>query len=364
MALVKLNDLARHTQACRDEVSAAIARVVESGWFILGPELEAFEREFADYCGVGHAVGVANGTEAIELALRAFDVGVGSEVVIAANAGFYSATALRAIGATPVFADVDDRNLTLDPAAVAAVVRPATRAVIATHLYGRMADMRALRAALAGRDIALIEDCAQAHGASLDGRRAGSWGDAATFSFYPTKNLGALGDGGMITCNDRERAERLRRLRQYGWSRKYVVEEGPARNSRLDEIQAAVLRAKLPSLDRWNRRRCEIAAALRTAAHPRVRHPDVTGDDYVAHLYVVRTDRREDLRHHLAAHDIGTDIHYPVLDPAQPVWRGARFGPLPVSDAAVGQVLSLPCYPELEDAEIERVRSALLSWHA
>ena len=364
MEIIKLNDLNRHTRACREAVMAAITRVVDSGWFILGPELEAFEREFAAYCGAAHGVGVANGTEAIELALRAFDVGPGDEVVIAANAGFYAATALRAVGATPVYADVDERQLTLAPAAVAAAIGPATKAVIATHLYGRMAPMPALKSVLAGRAVALIEDCAQAHGACLDGVRAGAWADAAGFSFYPTKNLGALGDGGMVTCRDPDVAQRLRRLRQYGWSQKYVVVEGPARNSRLDELQAAVLRAKLPHLDRWNRRRREIAAAYAGVAHPRIRHPAVTGDDYVAHLYVLRTGQRDDLGRHLHASGIGSDIHYPVLDSRQPVWRNARFAPLPVSEAAVGEVLSLPCYPELDDAEVARVCAALASWQA
>ncbi len=363
MQQIALNDLARHVSAYREALMQAMARVVDRGWFVLGPELEAFESEFAAYCAVAHAIGLANGTDAIELALRALGIGAGDRVIVAANAGMYSATALRAIGITPVFADVNDRHLVLDAASVRAALTPDTRAVIVTHLYGRMADMASLRKLADDVGIALIEDCAQAHGASQHGRRAGSWGDAACFSFYPTKNLGALGDAGLVTCTDAALAQRVRRLRQYGWERKYVVVDGPARNSRLDELQAAVLRVCLPLLDVWNARRKEIASRYAAVEHPGLRHPDVAGDDYVAHLYVVRTTARDALRAHLGACGIATDIHYPLLDTQQPVLREmASTTELPVSTAAAGQVLSLPCYPELTDAEVQRVCAALASW--
>jgi aminotransferase EvaB len=362
--LIALNDLARHTHGLREPLLAAMTRVCDRGWFILGPELDAFEREFAAYCGVAHAVGVANGTDAIELALRALGIGAGDEVIVAANAGMYSSTALRSINAMPVFADADERHLNLNPAAVEAAITPRVRALIVTHLYGRMADLPSLCTVADRHGIALVEDCAQAHGASIAGRRAGSWGDAASFSFYPTKNLGALGDGGMVTCRDEAVAARVRRLRQYGWESKYVAVEGPARNSRLDEIQAAVLRAKLPLLDRWNQRRRAIAVAYAAIEHPALRHPDVSGDDYVAHLYVVRSAERESLKQHLAANAIATDIHYPLLDTQQPALKGiVTATPLPVSEAAAQQVLSLPCYPELADIEVQRVCAALSSWN-
>jgi dTDP-4-amino-4,6-dideoxygalactose transaminase len=210
----------------------------------------------------------------------------------------------------------------------------------------------------------LIEDCAQAHGARQGGRCAGAWGDAASFSFYPTKNLGALGDAGTVTCADAAVAQRVRRLRQYGWERKYVAVEGPARNSRLDELQAAVLRTKLPLLQTWNARRCEIARRYAAVAHRALRHPDVTGEDYVAHLYVVRSQARESLRQHLTAHGIASDVHYPLLDTQQPVLADlvATAPPLPNSSAAAQQVLSLPCYPELTDAEVRQVCVALAAW--
>jgi aminotransferase EvaB len=361
--MIQINNLSLHTNALREPLLAAITRVIDSGWFILGPELEAFEREFAAWCGAAHAIGVANGTEAIELALRALGVKAGDEVVVAANAGMYSTTALLAIGATPIFADVDARHLNIDPTAVTTVISPRTKAIIATHLYGRMAQMPELKSLASQHGIALLEDCAQAHGASLDGVRAGAWGDAASFSFYPTKNLGALGDGGLVTCRDSAIAERLRRLRQYGWAKKYVVVDGPARNSRLDEIQAAVLRLKLPLVDGWNTRRREIATRYAAVAHPQLQHPDVTGSDYVAHLYVVRTLQRESLQRHLAQAGIGTDIHYPLLDPQQAVLHDVgSLRRLPVSLAASAAVLSLPCYPELSADAVMQVCAALADW--
>lgn len=358
---IALNDLGRHTAPLRELLQAACTRVVDSGWFILGPELTALEREIATYCGVAHAIGVANGTDAIELALRALGVQAGDEVILSANAGMYATTALRAIGAEPVYVDVDDR-LNIDASAAAAAITPRTRAIIATHLYGRMADMPALRAVADKAAVALLEDCAQAIGAQLDGCYSGAWGDAASFSFYPTKNLGALGDAGMVTCRDQEIADRLRRLRQYGWASKYVAVDGPARNSRLDEMQAAMLRVQLPLLDGWNARRRDVAKRYSQASNPLIRHPDVEGDDYVAHLYVVRTSRREALRAHLTSLHITTDIHYPLLDIQQPVMQSHANVPLPKSALATDEILSLPCYPELTDAEIDRVCDALRTW--
>jgi dTDP-4-amino-4,6-dideoxygalactose transaminase len=362
MTSIPLNDLRRHNESLRREIDAAIARVVDRGWFVLGPEVEAFEAEFADFCGTPHAVGVANGTDALEIALRALGVAEGDEVVLAANAGMYTATALAAIGARAVYADVDEASLTLAPDDVAARITPRTRAVVATHLYGRMAEMPALAGICAKAGIALIEDCAQSHGAILEGTKAGAHGDAGCFSFYPTKNLGALGDGGLVTCRRRDVADRVRGLRQYGWGAKYVVTARHGRNSRLDELQAAVLRAKLPRLEQWNRRRREIACRYAEVSANGVRHPDTKGEDYVAHLYVLRCDRRDDLQRHLAAHGIGTDVHYPVLDVEQPIHGAATLDGLDVSRRATRQILTLPCFPEMGAEEIERVCKALQAW--
>jgi len=360
---IAFNDLARATAAHRDSLMRAIARVVDRGWFVLGPELQAFEAEFAAYCGSAHAAGVANGTDAIELALRALGVSAGDEVIVAANAGLYSTTALRAIGAQPVYVDVEQRHLNIDPAAVATACGTRTKAVIATHLFGRMADVAALKTLCAARGLALVEDCAQAHGASRDGIRAGAWGDVAAFSFYPTKNLGALGDAGLVTCREPQLDARVRRLRQYGWERKYHAVEGPARNSRLDELQAAVLRDALPRLDGANQRRRAIAARYAAISNQAIAHPDVAGTDYVAHLYVVRTAARESLRAHLAARGIASDVHYPVLDSDQPALQNhALRMPMPVATQACAQILSLPCFPELADDEVAHVCAALAEW--
>ncbi len=363
MSVIALNDLSR-AGAEKSAVRDAILRVIERGWYIHGPELDAFEQEFAAYCGTSHAVGVGNGTDAIELGLRSIGVSVGDEVIVAANAALYSVTALNAIGATPAFADIDDTHLLLDPESARAALNARTKAIVVTHLYGRMADMRRFRELADASGIKLFEDCAQAHGARQNGRLAGSWGDAASFSFYPTKNLGALGDGGLVTTNDAAIAARVKRLRQYGWDKKYVVVDAHARNSRLDEMQAAVLRTKLPLLDGYNARRREIAQRYAAVRHPRVRHPDADGDGYVAHLYVLRTDAREALRQHLTAQGVASDIHYPLLDTQQPLLQStsAAKTKLPVSERAVQQILTLPCYPELTDAEVSRVCEALATW--
>ena len=359
---LQLNDLNAHTRPLREALCDATRRVIERGWFVLGPEVEAFEQEFAAYCGVPHAVGLGNGTEAIELALRALGIGAGDEVILAANAGMYSAVAVAAVGATPVFADVDDTDLTLDPAAVLAAIGPRTRAVVLTHLYGRMGKVQAIADTAKSKGIALVEDCAQSHGARVDGQRAGAFGDVACFSFYPTKNLGALGDGGAVVCHDAQIANRVRQLRQYGWGKKYFATLPHGRNSRLDEMQAAILRTKLPYLDEWNARRRAIAQAYAGVAGDRVRHPRVDGDDYVAHLYVVRTPQRDSLRAHLDSLGIASDVHYPVPDTQQPALRIAAAPVLPVTERACREVLTLPCYPELEPASVQRVIAALESW--
>ena len=240
MQLGTINDLRAHTAPLAEALIAAMQRVVSSGWFALGPEVHAFEEEFAAYCGARHCVGVASGTDALELLLRALEVGPQDEVVTASNAGMYSTAAILAVGATPVYADVDPATLTLSPQAVDPHITPRTKVMIATHLFGRMADVIGLRALAEKHGVALVEDCAQCHGASQNGKRAGWWGDGAAFSFYPTKNLGALGDAGAVVTSDVALARRVRNLRQYGWHDKYIVSDRGGRNSRLDELQAAL----------------------------------------------------------------------------------------------------------------------------
>jgi dTDP-4-amino-4,6-dideoxygalactose transaminase len=358
---VALNDLLRQTTALQNELTAAVNRVLISGWYILGREVAAFESEFAAYCGVTHCLTVANGTDALELALRSLGIGPGDAVATVANAGGYSTTAIRAVGAEPLYIDIDPATMNMSAADLAARLTPAVRAVIATHLFGRMADLRALSGVAAHAAVPLVEDCAQAHGAAIDGKKAGSWGALGCFSFYPTKNLGALGDGGAITCNDGALAQRAKSLRQYGWSSRYHSAEY-GRNSRMDEMQAAILRAKLPHLDGWNARRREIAATYSAALSGQpVECPRDFGESYVAHLYVVRTQARDRVRSALKACSIATDVHYPVPDHLQEAARGTRASAtqLPATEQAACEILTLPCYAELEEEEISAVAGAL-----
>lgn len=362
--MLLINDLRRHQEHVAPVVTEAMARVAGTGWFVLGKECESFEREFADYCGVPHAAGVANGTDAIELALRALGVGPGNLVATVANAGFYTCTALNAIGAQPLFIDVDMSSCLMDLQSLESELkarRPA--AIVVTHLYGRLADMARLTAVAERAGIPVLEDCAQAHGAEREGRRAGSFGDAACFSFYPTKNLGAMGDGGaVVTCRPNIDLK-IRQLRQYGWNAKYSVAMRGGRNSRLDELQAAILRAKLPLLDCWNERRRAITRRYTEG----LRHADLVvpppgGSDHVAHLYVIRVRRRDSLRAHLQAAGIASEIHYPIPDSRQPVWEGQLDAKLPVTETLAQEVLSLPCFPELSDSEVDTVIATVNAW--
>lgn len=336
-----------------------VHRVLNRGWFILGPEVETFEAAFADYCGTTECIGTGNGTDALELTLRGLGVGPGDEVATVANAGMYATTAIRAIGAVPLFVDIDPDNLLISPAALSAILQPTTRAVIATHLYGLIAPMTAILKITQAYGIPVIEDCAQAHGAIRDGRMAGNWGVAGCFSFYPTKNLGAAGDAGAIVTSDRGLASRLRALRQYGWTTRFHSSFEGGRNSRLDEIQAAILSAKLPFLNSWNERRRLLArryseAFTASGVLPHVADPQ---EDYVAHLYVVRSLFRDRLQLMLAQRGIQTNIHYPTPDHMQPSQRQMPFrrAGLEHTEDAAAQILTLPCYPELTDEEVQTV---------
>jgi dTDP-4-amino-4,6-dideoxygalactose transaminase len=362
---VPLNDLSRQTDAVGGQVVEALERVIKRGWYVLGPENEAFETNFAAFCGVSYGIGVANGTDAIELALRALGVRVGDAVATVANAGFYTTTALLSIGATPIFVDVELDTYLMSATALRRALESAPiRSVVVTHLFGRLADMEPILDLCLAREIAVIEDCAQAHGAMRAGRRAGSFGTVGCFSFYPTKNLSALGDGGAVVTSDPAIAERVRSLRQYGWEQKYQVAVSGGRNSRLDEMQAAVLRAKLPYVDQWNHTRREIACRYSSEiTNPRVRCPQlIEQHDYVAHLYVIRCEQRDDLRRHLRAAGVATDIHYPIADHQQLVLTDARCCKLPVTERLAKEILTLPCFPEMTDDEITQVIQAINAW--
>jgi dTDP-3-amino-2,3,6-trideoxy-4-keto-D-glucose/dTDP-3-amino-3,4,6-trideoxy-alpha-D-glucose/dTDP-2,6-dideoxy-D-kanosamine transaminase len=359
-----LNDLSRQTDAMADQLAAAVNRVIDRGRYILGPENEAFEEAFAAYCGVPHAVGVANGTDAIELALRAIGVQAGHAVVTAANAGFYTSAAVLAIGATPVFVDVDPITflMSLDSLRSELIATP-VQCVVLTHLYGRMVDVDAIIGICEPRGIPALEDCAQAHGAARAGRRAGSFGAAGCFSFYPTKNLGALGDGGAVVTRDAQVAARIRALRQYGWEQKYRVAVRGGRNSRLDEMQAAILNVKLPHLDDWNRRRRTIAQRYANEIiHPRVQCPRYFGEDHAAHLFVVCCDDRDGLRHHLETQGVSTDIHYPIPDHRQTAIHDMLSAKLAVTERLAEEILTLPCFPEMTEDEVAHVISAVNGW--
>lgn len=346
------------------DFEAAIKRVLTRHWYVLGQEVSNFEAAFAAYVGVEHCISVANGTDALEIALRGLGVERGDVVVAVANAGFYSSTAIHAIGAVPLYVDADETSMTMSADALALALAEKPKCVIVTHLYGQLADMDALQALCRAAGVPLIEDCAQSHGARRNGRMAGAWGEAACFSFYPTKNLGALGDGGAIVCKDAALNARLRTLRQYGWSSKYQVAMPGGRNSRLDEMQAAILNEKLPHLDGWNSQRRSIAARYNVAfaAFPLLSLPAV-GDDYVAHLYVMRVRERDAFREFLKAEGVATDAHYPIPDHHQPAYPGARLaGTLPVTEAASETVVSLPCFPGMTDEQVDHVIAAVSAY--
>lgn len=341
----------------------AAARVLDGNRYIQGPEVAAFETEFAAYVGVPHAVGVANGTEALALALRALGVEPGDEVLTIANAGAPIPAAIRMAGAVPRYVDTEPHHHTLDPGAIDAAIGPRTRAILVVHLYGHPAAVDAIVRIGAARGIPVVEDCAQAHGARWRGQRAGSFGAASCFSFYPTKNLGAVGDGGLVATPDAAVAAKLRLLREYGWdAERRSVAAGW--NSRLDEMQAAMLRIKLRDLDADNARRRAIAARYRAALGSSVRVLDVHPEaEPVYHLFVVETDRREALLAHLKAQGVLGGIHYPFPVHQMEPWRPAAPVSLPCTERACQRVVSLPMYPELGNAEIDRVIAAVRSFH-
>lgn len=355
-------DLRAAYEELRGEIDAAVSRVTASGYYLLGPEIEAFEREYAAYTGAAHCVGVGNGLDALQLALRAMDVGPGDEVIVPSNTYIATWLAVTYSGATPVPVEPDPRSYNLDPARVADAVTPRTRAIVPVHLYGQPADMAPLLEIARERGLRVLEDAAQAQGARYRGRRVGAMGDVVAWSFYPGKNLGALGDAGAVTTDDPALAERIRMLRNYGSRVKYVNEE-QGFNSRLDEVQAAVLRVKLARLDEWNARRARLAALYREAlAGTELVLPHVPEwADPAWHLFVVRSPRRDALQRHLAERGIGTLIHYPIPPHLQGAYRGLGFGEgsFPVSEAIHREVLSLPIGPHLVEGDAARVAAAV-----
>lgn len=340
-------------------IRSAIDRVVAHGWFVLGPEVESFESEFAAAMGGRFSVGVGTGTDAIALVLRGLGIGAGDEVITTPLSAAYSALAVMMAGARPVFADIDASRLTIDPARIEAAIGPRTRAILPVHLYGQAADMPAIERIAARHNLAIVEDCCQAHLATSDGRPVGTIGVAGAFSFYPTKNLGALGDGGAVVTNDRALAERIKRLRNGGQTDRYHHQE-PGVNSRLDEIQAAILRARLPFLPRWTARRRAIAARYREKlAGVPIEVPPERDPGHVYHLFVVRTSTRTELQAHLAKNGVETLVHYPVPIPRQPALAGANPAECPEASRACEEILSLPLHPALTDADVDSLAEAV-----
>lgn len=346
----------------KPEIDAAVARVLDSGWYILGEEVDAFEAEYASYCGSRHCIGVANGLDALHLALRALDVGPGDEVIVPSNTYIATWLAVSQCGATPVPVEPDPLTHNLDPARIAAAITPRTRVLMPVHLYGQPADLDPILALARTHGLRVIEDAAQAHGARYRGRRIGAHGDLVAWSFYPGKNLGAFGDAGALTTDDSALAERLRALRNYGSRVKYVNDEA-GWNSRLDPLQAAALRVKLRHLDVWNARRAALAAAYDEAlAGLDVVRPSVPSwAEPVWHLYVIQVERRDDVQRELAARGIGSLIHYPIPPHRQRAYAQAGFadGSLPLAERLAQRVLSLPMGPQLDRGAPLAVASAL-----
>jgi dTDP-4-amino-4,6-dideoxygalactose transaminase len=358
-ASIPFMDLGAAHAEMRDELDTAVMRTVDSGWYLLGKELERFEADFAAYCGTSHCVGVASGLSAIELALRGLGVGPGDEVIVPAFTWVASWLGVSGIGATPVGVDADPDTWSIDPSRIEEAVGPRTKAILPVHLRGEPCDSEAIREVAERHGLVVVEDAAQAHGARAYGRRVGGLGDAAAFSFYPSKNLGALGDGGAVTTDDPELADRLRLLRNYGTRNRYEIEIAGV-NSRLAEIQAAVLGSKLPHLDDWNARRSRLAAVYDEvlAAVPGVRLP--RSPDWAEsawHLYVIALDDRDGVRGVLAEEGVEALVHYPVMPHLSPAYAdlGLARGTFPVAERLADTVLSLPLYPQLSVDDCERV---------
>jgi dTDP-4-amino-4,6-dideoxygalactose transaminase len=351
------NPLAQYN-AHKQEIDVAIQRVLDKGWYVLGEETKAFESEFAEYIGVSQGIGVGSGTEALHIALAACGIGMGDEVVTVSHTAVATVAAIELTGARPVFVDIEPDYYTLDPNRLEAAITKHTKAIIPVHLYGQSADILPILDIAKKHGLLVIEDCAQAHGAMYQGRRVGSWGDLACFSFYPTKNLGALGDGGMVVTSNPALAEKARLLREYGWAERYISHI-PGWNTRLDELQAAILRVKLRFLDADNEARANLASKYDHAlegvglATPK-RRPEAT---HVYHLYVIRSTKRDEMQSFLKVRGVGALIHYPVPVHLQPAYRDKLRGSdnLLETEKAAREVLSLPIYPELPEKELQTV---------
>jgi len=349
----------------RKEINNAINDVLDANSYILGNEVKGFENKFSKYLNVSHCIAVANGTDAIEIALRASGIMGGHTVATVANAGMYTSSALLAIGAKPFFLDVKLNTQCVSKDEVERALIAGVDAVVVTHLYGRgINDIATIADLCKSYSTPLIEDCAQAHGAKINKRSVGTFGDASTFSFYPTKNLGGIGDSGAIVTNNNEIGKKVKKLRQYGWSNKYNVTESGGRNSRMDEIQAAVLSIFLPELDINNTKRREIANKYSSQIqNKKIKVPRISGDEYVAHLFVIRTKQRQELMHYLKENGVSSDIHYPIPDHCQIALK-KEFGHLSLvnTEKLCEEVLSVPCYPDMMENDVNKIIDLANAW--
>lgn len=347
------------------EIRSAVERVLASGWYILGEEVKSFEREFAEFIGTKSCIGVASGTDALALALRTCGVRPGDEVITVSHSAVATVAAIEQIGAVPVFVDIEPISRCMDPTKIPLLISASTKAIVPVHIYGQPASMSEIMKISRQYKLKVIEDCAQAHGADISGQRVGTFGDAAAFSFYPTKNLGAIGDGGAIVTNDSDIADRCKHLREYGWKERYVS-FFPGYNSRLDELQAAILRVKLKYLARDNAFRREIAEKYNTAIDgTRIIPPAQVNETlHAMHLYVIESENRDNLQQFLSHEKIGTARHYPMPIHMQPAYQGRVRGGenLIHTETLYKRILSLPMYPELSDGQVEKICTSLKKW--
>ncbi len=360
--MIPIVDLKRQYEMIKREIDTAIAEVFNSNWFILGKQVESFEQEFADFCGVKFAIGVGSGTEALHLALVALGVKLGDEVITVSNTAVFTVSAISFANAKPVFSDIDSQYYTMDPTRIEDTITGKTKVILPVHLYGQPCDMDRILQIAKKHNLKVIEDACQAHGAEYKGRKAGTMGDLGCFSFYPSKNLGAYGDGGIIVTNNSDLAEKLKMLRNGGQEKRYY-HKIKGFNNRLDEIQAAILRVKLKHLNEWNEKRRNIAEMYNKLINNLlITKPEEAGyAKHIYHLYVIRCRKRNELQKYLTENKIGTQIHYPIPVHLQEAYEDLEFpkGAYPITERYANEILSLPMYPELEDAEVQYICRAL-----
>lgn len=362
---IPVSDLIRQYKTIKKEIDKALHNTLDGGWFVLGPRVEKFEEEFAHYCGTKYAIGVGSGTEALHVSLLACGIKEGDEVITVPNTAVPTVCAITLAGATPVFVDIDKNNFNMDPSQLIKKINKRTKAIIPVHLYGNPADMNSITKIARGKNLFIIEDACQAHGAEYKNKKVGSFGNLGCFSFYPSKNLGCYGDGGIITTDDKVLAQKAVLLRNYGQKIRYH-HDIKGLNSRLDEIQAAILSVKLKYLDLWNNKRRKLAKIYNElfAGSNIVTPLEITGTKHVYHLYVIRTKNRNGLQEYLKQNHIQTNIHYPIPVHLQKAYKGLELGKgsFPVTEKYASEILTLPLFPELKESEVKYIAKMILKW--